>query len=93
MECARCRAVIADKAIVCYRCGAPTALPEAPARNTARPARPWTLILALVAAAVAAGGLAWGSAGGSMPQVSGSLAVVVLMTAAAYLLWRRPRAR
>ena len=34
MTCGSCGATIADKAIVCYRCGAPTATPAA------RPARP-----------------------------------------------------
>jgi hypothetical protein len=32
MKCARCQAEIADKAIVCYRCGTPTAIPAAPER-------------------------------------------------------------
>ena len=27
MVCSNCNATIAEKAIVCYRCGAPTALP------------------------------------------------------------------
>jgi hypothetical protein len=91
MECARCHAVIADKAIVCYRCGTPTAVPEAPTRPATRAARPWTLILVLLVAAVVSGGVAWSSAGGSVQQVSGSLAGVALVTAAAYLLWRRGR--
>jgi len=30
MQCAHCGTEIADKAIVCYRCGAPTAEPAAP---------------------------------------------------------------
>ena len=35
MICSSCGATIADKAIVCYRCGTPTAIPA-----TARPDRP-----------------------------------------------------
>ena len=35
MICTECKATIADKAIVCYRCGAPTAVPM-----VTRPARP-----------------------------------------------------
>lgn len=35
MTCGACGATIADKAIVCYRCGAPTAVPS-PAVNTTR---------------------------------------------------------
>jgi hypothetical protein len=30
MTCGSCGVKIADKAIVCYRCGAPTAIPAAP---------------------------------------------------------------
>jgi hypothetical protein len=54
MKCRSCQAEIADKAIVCYRCGTPTAdLPPVP--KTAPPpsaGRPWWL-LALVLVAVA----------------------------------------
>lgn len=49
MTCGSCGATIADKAIVCYRCGAPTAAPaartvKAPAR---RPAGAGLVLLAL----------------------------------------------
>ena len=37
MICGSCGATIADKAIVCYRCGAPTAVPAMPAAKS--PAR------------------------------------------------------
>jgi hypothetical protein len=37
MTCGTCGATIADKAIVCYRCGAPTA---APVSHAARPPAP-----------------------------------------------------
>ena len=40
MTCGVCGATIADKAIVCYRCGAPTAAPAAPAAGPRPPARP-----------------------------------------------------
>ena len=55
MKCRSCQAEIADKAIVCYRCGTPTAdLPPVP-RTAPPPARrPWWLLaLVLVAAALA----------------------------------------
>jgi hypothetical protein len=39
MTCRSCGVEIADKAIVCYRCGTPTAVPAAPPR--ARPVRGW----------------------------------------------------
>jgi hypothetical protein len=38
MTCGTCGATIADKAIVCYRCGAPTAAPASPAASG--PSRP-----------------------------------------------------
>ena len=56
MTCRSCGATIAEKAIVCYRCGTPTALPaELSARATARrpPIRPPWLVLPLIAAIIA----------------------------------------
>lgn len=56
MQCRHCGTEIADKAIICYRCGAattdPTFKPPAPKRR-----RGWLLIVAavLVALAIAAG--------------------------------------
>jgi hypothetical protein len=39
VKCSTCSAEIADKAIVCYRCGTPTAIPE-PIRRAAPPPSP-----------------------------------------------------
>ena len=39
MKCSSCSAEIADKAIVCYRCGTPTAIPEPIRRAAPRPSR------------------------------------------------------
>jgi hypothetical protein len=36
MTCGVCGATIADKAIVCYRCGTPTAVPGSPAPDVGR---------------------------------------------------------
>jgi zinc-ribbon domain len=48
MVCSSCGAEIADKAIVCYRCGTPTAIPAAPAR-TPPPRRPvWPAIATIL---------------------------------------------
>ena len=50
MKCRQCAAEIAEKAIVCYRCGAPTADPvhrHAPAARRSR-----TLILIVVGVAI-----------------------------------------
>ena len=59
MTCRSCGATIADKAIVCYRCGTPTALPPdlAARAKAAQPARrpAWIvapIILAIIALAV-----------------------------------------
>lgn len=53
MTCTTCGATIADKAIVCYRCGAATAAPPAPQRP-ATPRRAWrALAMGLVLAAAA----------------------------------------
>jgi hypothetical protein len=55
MTCRSCGATIADKAIVCYRCGTPTAIPAAPARpKTTRPRAPWTFVGVVVAAVLVA---------------------------------------
>ena len=59
MICTSCGATIADKAIVCYRCGAPTALPAtAPTRQRPRGARP-LIVLAIVLIVVLAAILVW----------------------------------
>ena|SRR5688572_5076972 len=52
MICAECKATIADKAIVCYRCGAPTAVPVA--TRPAAAGRPLSLRLVVVLELIAA---------------------------------------
>jgi len=56
MTCGSCGATIADKAIVCYRCGAATAIPAAPVRpaTAGPPMALWAAIGALGAGAVVA---------------------------------------
>jgi hypothetical protein len=54
MTCRQCGTEIAAKAIICYKCGAPTAVPAAPVRAKAtRGVSPllWVVIVAVVAAA------------------------------------------
>ncbi len=53
MQCTNCGATIADKAIVCYRCGTPTAIPQPPERRDASRRRSWTpLVIAVIVVAV-----------------------------------------
>ena len=57
MTCSNCGATIADRAIVCYKCGMPTAIPAAPERPAeASRGAPWwlrALVLLLIAASAA----------------------------------------
>ena len=48
MVCSSCGAEIADKAIVCYRCGTPTAIPAAPERKAPPPRPIWPAIVAVL---------------------------------------------
>ncbi len=62
MTCAGCQTEIADKALICYRCGRPTVAPRVtpPSEGSIfdRPARPrWPLVAAVVAVVVAV--VAW----------------------------------
>ena len=57
MTCRSCGAVIAEKAIVCYRCGAPTAA-EPPAVRPAASRTPGLLMVLLIAGIVVAGWMA-----------------------------------
>jgi len=45
VKCSSCSAEIADKAIVCYRCGTPTAAPPAAVRAPARRGRGRLIVL------------------------------------------------
>jgi hypothetical protein len=74
MICTECKATIADKAIVCYRCGAPTAVPAPAAKPPSRRPRPFPL-LALVVDLVAAL-LVWVVVTATDPVVRTTAAVV-----------------
>jgi hypothetical protein len=54
MTCRSCGATIADKAIVCYRCGTATADPASLEPRAVVPARRRSRLLTVVVAAVAA---------------------------------------
>ncbi len=60
MTCGTCGATIADKAIVCYRCGAPTAAPVVPAARPAaarRRSRAGALVVLVVGVLLVAVGM------------------------------------
>jgi hypothetical protein len=88
MECGTCGATIAEKAIVCYRCGAPTAIPAPAAPSKPAVTRPWLLVLVLMAIAVVLGWLASTEPPGTLRQI---IFAVVGLAAAAWggdLAWR-----
>ena len=89
MECARCHAVIAEKAIVCYRCGTPTAVPVAPPRKTAPAGTPLVLIVSLLLVALVTGAVAWAAEPGGL-RTGLWVASALALLGSAGALWRRP---
>jgi hypothetical protein len=90
MICKSCGTEIADKALICFRCGTPTSSPVAAPRPPARRGmRGLLAVLGLVLLVLAA--LFLGQAGqlDIPPAVSYSLAALV----AAILVWRLARRR
>ena len=90
MVCGTCGATIAAKAIVCYRCGAATAIPAAAPKAPLRLApRPWIVVIVLV---VIAGVLGWLASAEPAGSVRYWVLVAVGVVAAAfggYLAFRR----
>jgi len=91
MKCRSCGTEIAEKAIVCFRCGTPTDLPAAPVRG--RPARrralpAWVAALAVLVIILLAVWLLALTPEGSMARGGGWTAVVVLT---ALVVWLRRR--
>jgi len=89
MQCRSCGTTIADKAIICFRCGAPTDLPvRTPAGRTGPPGRPpgpsWPAALAALAVLVLGAWVAttpeWTWAWRAAPGAG--------VVAAAYAAWR-----
>jgi hypothetical protein len=91
MKCRSCGTEIAEKAIVCFRCGTPTDLPAAPVRG--RPPRrralpAWVAALAVLVIILLAVWLLALTPEGSMARGGGWTAVVVLT---ALVVWLRRR--
>ena len=60
MKCRKCSAEIAEKAIVCYRCGTPTAdLPEVSRSSSAPAGRTWQSVLIWVVLVIVALAVYW----------------------------------
>ena len=92
MVCGTCGATIAEKAIVCYRCGAATALPAAPVRPDRAPkARPWLVIVVLLLVSAVLGWFASVDVAGSLRQVAVIILAALAAVLAAYLALTRPR--
>jgi hypothetical protein len=90
MTCRSCGAEIADKAIVCYRCGTPTA--EPPARSVPRKDRPgWAALLVLLVVFVLGAWLIPKTAPGSPARIAAWVVTWIVLLAAA--AWARRRGR
>lgn len=90
MVCKSCGTEIADKALICFRCGAATSAPVAAPRAPARPGRPSLMsTLALVVLALLA--LFMGQAGTVplAPEVRYTIAVAAVVLLAWRLVVRR----
>jgi peptidoglycan/LPS O-acetylase OafA/YrhL len=90
MKCRTCDTDIADKALICYRCGAATTSPRI-APPGERPGRgPWPVIAALLAL-IAVSLLLLPQLADGVPRMAGWVAVVV---AAVLIVWGlRPQPR
>jgi hypothetical protein len=94
MKCRQCGSEIADKALVCYRCGAATSEPkfQAPGPRQRRSSlRLVTGVLAVVLLGLCAVYLAQASAGSSSPAVRWLIVVLAAAIIAVRLLGRRSR--
>jgi len=87
VTCRSCGAVIDDKAIVCYRCGAPTAAEPPPVRPA--PSRvPAVWVMVLLFAGIAGAG--WMAAQTSVVLTRVFwIAVAVLLSVPVLVRWRR----
>jgi hypothetical protein len=90
MKCRSCGTEIADKALICFRCGAATSAPRIPPPGE-RPGRGfWPVIVALLTLMLVSA-LTLPQLPEGLPSIAGWVAVVV---AAVLLIWRlRPERR
>ena len=91
MTCRSCGAVIAEKAIVCYKCGAPTAVAPPPVRPApSRGPALWVAVLAVAGIAVA-GWMAAQTSVGLTRVIWIAVAVLLAVPVLVRVLARRPR--
>ena len=93
MKCRTCQAEIAEKAIVCYRCGTPTADLAPVPRTAPPPARPRWWMVPIILAIIALGAWLVPMTPGGTPGRWAAWAAVAVATFVAVWLARRPRAR
>jgi len=96
MQCGSCGAKIADKAIVCYRCGQATAIPAAarpPRRTPVAAARPWAAIVVLLVLAAAVGWFLRGEAVSPAIRSLGYVVAAAFLGLAVFFTLRRPGPR
>lgn len=93
MECRECGATIADRAIVCYRCGAPTAIPEPATKKRPGPARraPAAVSLVLIVVAAVLAYFAVEAPAESSGQIAFGVLSGLSLLGGGYLLLRRRR--
>lgn len=89
MKCRTCGTEIADKALICYRCGDATTTPRIQPPPTPAARGPVPMLIALVIVA-AAGLLVIPELEPGTPRLAGYAAVVIVALASAWTL--RPRA-
>jgi hypothetical protein len=94
MKCTSCGTEIADKALICYRCGTPTSAPVSPVKPAGRRGLVGRLLVVAALLALVAAALFLGRAGQIQlsPQVSYTLAALVALLLV-WRLWRRRRRR
>jgi hypothetical protein len=90
MICTECNATIADKAIVCYRCGAPTASPMAsrPVRAAENRRAPVAAIVSTIAT-VALGWFSIESDPGTTERIAAAAGAIATGIGGGYLIVRR----
>jgi hypothetical protein len=92
MICSHCGTEIADKALICYKCGNATSAPVRRAAPAGRPGTGLVSVLALIALVVAAlylGRAGTGTVPDAVPYTIAGLAAAVL----AWRQWQRWRGR